>query len=325
MTRNMSNELISKHRTAIMGLSIIWIMLYHFRGHEADTYLQSLLATGMGGVDFFFFLSGYGLTYSYFDRLLQTVSAFGFYKKRLHRILPAYFSVIIICNAASGGSIAETLWSLSCISFWIRKPYYDWYIPSLLLFYAVFPLFIELARKTSIKKSSALFIAVGLVFTAILVAMWKGDTYMLFFSRIPVFFVGCMWGYMLLKGKRLSSTCKWAVVVLSLAAIAAECWLTVRFDSVFLNKISLGHLLFTAICPGACLVLSGVFEYLGSNRLLGVVNTVLCFIGSISLEVYLCHLSLVKEPMYVYLPLAVLCGYVLNRVIRVVERRLAVG
>ena len=114
-------------------------------------------------------------------------------------------------------------------------------------------------------------------------------------------------------------------IIGSLAAIAAECWLTVRFDSVFLNKISLGHLLFTAICPGACLVLSGVFEYLGSNRLLGVVNTVLCFIGSISLEVYLCHLSLVKEPMYVYLPLAVLCGYVLNRVIRVVERRLAVG
>ena len=58
---------ISAYRTPIMGFSILWVMLYHI-GLEYDYpnfVISKMMSLGYGGVDFFIFLSGFGLYYSY--------------------------------------------------------------------------------------------------------------------------------------------------------------------------------------------------------------------------------------------------------------------
>ena len=56
--------LLSKHRSAIMGFAILWIMLFHLHVSVDFTPFMIIKRLGYGGVDIFLFLSGFGLYYS---------------------------------------------------------------------------------------------------------------------------------------------------------------------------------------------------------------------------------------------------------------------
>ena len=56
--------LLSKHRSAIMGFAIIWIMIAHLKVSFDFIPLQAIKKIGYGGVDIFLFLSGFGLYFS---------------------------------------------------------------------------------------------------------------------------------------------------------------------------------------------------------------------------------------------------------------------
>lgn len=182
-------QLISKHRSSLMGFAILWVMLYHLCGN-------GFWAIGHAGVDIFFFLSGFGLTYTYFAKLETRKERFAFYKKRVFRIIPTYYAIIILFAIIYQKEFSVACWQLSCLGFWIGKPYYDWYVPSLLAFYIVFPIFIRLSNKYNIYAAAALFIFIGLVGTIGLIWIGRG-TIILFSSRVPVLFVGCIYGHML--------------------------------------------------------------------------------------------------------------------------------
>lgn len=47
---NQSLALLSKYRAALMGFSILWVMLYHFQGKEPGHEIYGgFLSLGMGG------------------------------------------------------------------------------------------------------------------------------------------------------------------------------------------------------------------------------------------------------------------------------------
>lgn len=89
-------DLISKYRSELMGIAIIWVILYHLILTQNSPYsfgfLDSILGNGYGGVDIFLYLSGFGLVRSWNKCLQQNHShAINlFYKRRILRLAPTY-------------------------------------------------------------------------------------------------------------------------------------------------------------------------------------------------------------------------------------------
>ena len=115
-----------------MGFSIIWVTLFHAGITPVSEKITSI---GYGGVDIFFLLSGIGLFHSF----SKNQSLKQFYLKRLVRIFPTYLIVVLVMMLTSGSFELRTfLLKVSTLGYWFDSDYFDWYIPSLLMFYAVF-------------------------------------------------------------------------------------------------------------------------------------------------------------------------------------------
>lgn len=89
--------LLSKYRTKLMGIAIIWIMLYH--GNEIGMILPEpleiinfVLEKGRGGVEIFLFLSGLGLYYSY----SKNPDMKRFYRRRIVRVIFPYLLISLL-------------------------------------------------------------------------------------------------------------------------------------------------------------------------------------------------------------------------------------
>lgn len=95
-------DLISKYRSELMGIAIIWVILYHLILTQNSPYsfgfLDSILGNGYGGVDIFLYLSGFGLVRSWNKCLQQNHShAINlFYKRRILRLAPTYIFICIL-------------------------------------------------------------------------------------------------------------------------------------------------------------------------------------------------------------------------------------
>lgn len=75
--------IISENRTLIMGISMLAIMLFHqpwFYGHGIDTFFYHF---GYWGVDFFLFVSGFGIYNS-----LEKNSLSVYFRNRFFRLAP---------------------------------------------------------------------------------------------------------------------------------------------------------------------------------------------------------------------------------------------
>ena len=122
-------NLLSKHRSVIMGIAMMMIVLYH---QPFSTFPGSALIHryGMLGVDIFLFLSGFGIYFSLAKSKDKSIGSF--YRRRLVRILPtailAGLLVTIPCGAPSSHP-----WSLSVTGLNL------WYIRSILLLYLIAP------------------------------------------------------------------------------------------------------------------------------------------------------------------------------------------
>lgn len=59
-----SYKIISTYRTQLMGVAMLWVVLFHAT-FSINNPLQGVKAIGYGGVDIFLMLSGMGLYFSY--------------------------------------------------------------------------------------------------------------------------------------------------------------------------------------------------------------------------------------------------------------------
>lgn len=155
----------------------------------------SILLNSVGGVDIFFYISALGLCLSFGkDPIILN-----FYKRRIKRILPTWFPVLIgmhILNLYFGNdcphSFFEALLYYTGIGWWIHcmfecgnSVYYEWYIPTLLVFYFFFPYLAKL--KTKILLGLLLFSVCSTLFLS---SNGILDSLKLTHQRIPVFLFG---------------------------------------------------------------------------------------------------------------------------------------
>lgn len=84
-----NTNLISSYRRELMAVAMFAILLTHMNCDFGCFAINRLALCGQGGVDAFFFLSGFGMYYSGMKKTTLTA----FYKKRAVRIFPSFLAI----------------------------------------------------------------------------------------------------------------------------------------------------------------------------------------------------------------------------------------
>ncbi|MCQ2256415.1 MAG: acyltransferase family protein [Bacteroidaceae bacterium] len=156
-----SSSLFSKQYSNYWkGVAIVFVVLSHLvlRNEIWFEYrvLKMMFHDGRLGVNIFFFLSVYGLCFSYEN----SKNLISFYIKRIKRIYPMYLVFIVLYLSLFGSS--EYILTAICHFFGlvVLSPFYgmmeEWYIPALTIVYIVFPLLYKVVEKISNLRHSTL-------------------------------------------------------------------------------------------------------------------------------------------------------------------------
>ncbi len=237
--------MISKYRSEIMGVSVLWIWLFHFYGDLPKMFpdpVVGFIKSGNVGVEIFLFVSGVGLFFSYQkERNLKA-----FFRKRYVRILVPYFFLAGAFFLWRDIFLSEDplvfFKNLTQWSFFETGEGNFWYVPTIALFYLMFPLIYRLMYgkdqmpdiRKKIDPSSMFFIlfTVWSVFCLILVKaapeFWKNTEIM--FTRLPAFLLGCVIGKWVYEKRRMPN-----------ALIVGSVSFFVYFFTCFYGKIFFGE------------------------------------------------------------------------------------
>ena len=279
-------ENIIKGRAALMGFAILWIIGFHY-SFLFDTPIRPFFRNGYLGVDLFLMLSSFGLCFSFEkDR-----SATTFYRKRLLKIMPTWWfclTILLAVNVLEGGnyphSILQYLCYYSGVGWWFfhNEPfgiyYYEWYIPTLLLFYALFPLLYRQSNKRLAALMGALMIA------GVLLSYYHiNDRLFLSYFRPPVFIAG-IFLYRIYRQEAMQTKAMTAVVclltIIGLAGIYYYTTYPMRNGALTAGLTKYSFML-------ALPALMALFAWaIRKIHLSGI----LAFIGTITLELYMLHI-----------------------------------
>lgn len=184
----MDLTLYSKCRNEIMGLSILWILIFHM--HVVN---HPFLENGFLGVDIFVFLSGLSM----FNSFRKNKSSVVFFKKRLIRILPCYYAIqipfMIYCFIIGSHSFIEATRSLLLLN-----PFFNvfelWFVPFILICYLFVPYLYSLIKN---KKYVLLFLII--IICSGVDIFYNIQLVKFFVRRFPLFIIGMVVGKYLTK------------------------------------------------------------------------------------------------------------------------------
>lgn len=267
-----------------MGAMILLIMEFHTRLHYYSHITQIFAGWGFCGVDGFFFLSGLGLFYS----LKKDGRVLPFYKRRLIRIIPTYFVIVLFANLLKNNSDwGDILIQTSTIGFWFPSMfnYFDWFVPSLVLIYLFFPFYYKIFTRFPYLVT-VLFIFLSIVGSLLYGSNENNNIDKLYFlCRIPIFLLGVLGAYCNnLNAKFLEET-RFIRRCMFISILGFIFWLVLKtiLTTDQFNESTLNWTLFILIIPGMLYILTLLIN---SSKTL---NKVLSFLGGISLELYLMH------------------------------------
>jgi len=186
-------HIVSEMRTQILGLSVLAIILYHYK----------MVFFGELGVDVFIFLSGFGLACGYGGGE-QRGRFFSFLAKRLLRIIPAYWFILIAYVTYSlvfterQYNLTDVLLNLSCLQMFFvgfnSIVPHAWYLSLIVVMYLFFPLFIRF-----VKMQKALYLLVG-VYVFIAIEYFSVNLFPIAIFRVPTFIAGIWLGFLYISG-----------------------------------------------------------------------------------------------------------------------------
>lgn len=283
-------QTLSKYRRELMGLAIILIMICHTTLYFEQRVIRSLYFPLIEfckiGVDIFFLMSGIGLYYSFY----KDKNVIRFYRKRLLRILPTYAFVIILWALFSIPTTMEDgasfLWKYSLISFFVNGSTAAWFVAAILVLYLVFPFIYTFLCKHSVYSLIIPIYAIS--FAICMKTMDISELSALrvvneaFVVRIPTFLMGVRIGQCIVecKGKNIS---KRHVALMFLAGLLL---LSLNAQKNALCERWVERCLFLPIAISISLILGYVLERLNPKS---HIHRFLCFMGGITLEIYLTH------------------------------------
>lgn len=299
---------ISRNRASLMAFAILGVLFSHTNSDYGLFVLNRLCTIGYGGVDIFFFLSGFGL---YFSQSKNS-AALPFYRKRFARLYPAFFVVLVLwLTINKQWSVGYFLELASTIGYWFPSScgwhYMAWFVSAIILLYLIFPPYFRLFRRHPL-ASTVVACLTGFVLSGIYTYVFltyyppgQYNGYILFTARIPVFFVGVLFGWLAQREAEgtfcASRGMKWLLAALFVAGLAA-----INLGFAFLNYGQLRNTAllfypFLLMTPAFCISMGWLL-----SRLPRWCRTLLSTVGGVTLEAYmLMSLLYSHQPWFVSL------------------------
>ena len=268
-------------RNELKGVAILWVVFFHAQ-LGLNGILYQVQRIGYGGVDVFFFLSGYGLYHS-----LEKDADLGRYlKRRGERLLPAYLPFCLVWLAVMlplyGGGLASSLrvaaGNLTMTGYFANvEMNINWYVSAMALSLLLAPVFhavLHCEKHFWLRAAgllAALF-AIGLAYIG-------NDQYMAI-SRLPVFVIGMVFA----APQTRSLSGKKTALALAAAAALGLAVLYVcleRYAELLITYAMYWHP-FVLITPGLCAGLAWMF-----GKLPRVIGKPFALLGEASFEIFL--------------------------------------
>lgn len=290
-----ANNLLSAYRSELMAFAILAILLTHLNYNFGIFFIDRLALCCQGGVDAFFFLSGFGLYYS----AIKGAPLGSFYRKRAIRIFPSFLTIFLLYMCVKHNFSWQRLgWGGSTLAFWFpptRKYMFGWFVSTIMVLYALFPFYFKCFKRHE-RLTTLYAIGIGIILTSIY-AYWflilhpgGYNQYILAAARIPIFFTGVYAAWFLNSGPTCITTRKKQRIIAICTAIIIFAAYNVAIDKCgFMNMRNSGmlYLPFVAIVPGTCTMLGLIFRYVSKYPIGQHLLSLLRQIGSCTLEAYL--------------------------------------
>ena len=278
-------KLLSRYRTQLMGVAILFIMLCHTPiPTEYPLTIKILRKYGYWGVDIFMLLSGLGIFFAY-----QKENTLIFLKKRFLRILPYYLPIAFIFSVFFIYLGKETFWNnllpdITFFSFWSGKQIFGWYIPAILFFYLITPLLFRFKRFK--------WIIVIIYILVCILTYTITNHFAILLYRLPIFVMGLYIGYLITKGKKINI--KWLIASTILGTILLICNYTLESKFEFI-AIHLHYTPFFFLVIPTCLFLAKAF-----SKLKNYSYPILTFLGTYTLTLYTFHERILMSLYFIF-------------------------
>lgn len=185
----MSIKLISKYRTCIMALAMLWIGLNHSTFPFDSKIINFFVLCGYCGVDIFVFLSGFGLYYA----LKKGPTYKEYIKRRFLRIFPYNVPAAIFGDILYKQGLLVSIFDILGLSIFIRNDLLFWFSSFIIVMYLIYPFYYKL-----FKKSPFVVTVVTIVITSIICLKIKPSYFQILYElyRIIPVCLGTLFAYM---------------------------------------------------------------------------------------------------------------------------------
>ena len=281
---------ISRYRGELMGLAMLFIVLFHVALPRSDAFF-GLRRMGNIGVDMFLFLSGVGLWFSW----SRHADWRAFYRRRFMRIYPAWFVIAsayyipdYLTHGGHSTSIIDLIGDITVNwDFWLHDELTFWYVPATMMLYLLAPPYMTLIRRHPVYR----WLPVVMIMWCILV-QWVTPIHSavghleIFWSRMPIFFIGINMGEAVRQQRELDGQSVWLILLMFVMALASSIFLEQQKHGAF--PLFIERMLYIPLTVTAILLLNRVLR-----RTPSWVNGSLRFVGGVSLEAYLIHVGFI--------------------------------
>lgn len=281
---------ISRFRGELMGLAMLFIILFHVWVRRDDPF-YGLHRCGNVGVDMFLFLSGVGLWFAW-TRHPDTRL---FYARRFARIFPAW--LVMAClfyvpdflgSGRYSSSVGDLIGDVTLnLGFWEHDELTFWYIPAIMALYISAPPYMWLVSRLPVYRWLPVLMVVWCVAVQWVEPLHSAVGHIeIFWSRVPVFFLGINAGQLVMERRRLQKG-SMPLLLVTFGMTFGTCLyleqeLHGRFP-LFVERMIYIPLTFTTV-----LLLARMLR-----RTPGWMNAALRTVGALSLECYLIHSNFV--------------------------------
>ncbi len=289
-TNGISFANISHHRSELMGLAMIAIVLFHVNVPRLSPF-YGLWRMGNMGVDVFLFLSGVGLWYA----LTSNTSLKRFFTRRYLRIYPTWLlvaSLYYVPRFLQGAKGTKEMIDLAGDvlvnwDFWLHDELTFWYIPATMMLYLFAPAYVKLVSRHPVYRWLPVLMIVWCVAVQWVVPLHNAVGHIeIFWSRVPIFFIGINCGAMVKQEQILSAQSVWLLVAAVVLSLGVDIYLEQTRHELF--PLFIGRMLYIPATFSLVLLLS--------NWLTAVpqaIKRALRLVGKVSLEMYLLHVHFV--------------------------------
>jgi peptidoglycan/LPS O-acetylase OafA/YrhL len=294
---------ISRFRSEFMGAAMLMIILFHVSLSRSSSYF-GLHRIGNIGVDMFLFVSGVGMWFSwtkqsfsekrekFFPRWLS------FYKRRLLRVYPAWLVIACLYYIpryhhgwqlwAGGHGLIDLLGDILINwDFWLHDELTFWYVPAIMMLYVFAPPFMELIKRNSDYRWLTVLFIVWTVAVQWVTPIHRAVGHIeIFWSRVPIFFIGICMGQMIKSGQTRKGSTMWLVWALFALTLGICLFMEQNLYPRF--PLFIERLLYIPLTITFIIILGRLFSAMPKR-----INASIAWVGMLSLETYLIHAQFV--------------------------------